>query len=358
METMQATTLGNPLRASSRIPLIGAVILVLIGLACWVVQMVQGFDVLGVGQVISWGLYIAVFFLLASLGSGMLILAVSGDLGILPALKEQRRALLIASIACFIAAGFTILMDLGRPGRVFGMLLSPNFKSMFVYDFYCLALSVILALLCLFKGPGKALAWIAGLAAIAVVLVEGWILTASVGSPLWHNALIPVAFLVEALIAAFALALLANGPSRAGAALRGPLIALLPVSFVLILAELVAGSYFATSEAGQSFSLLASGNLAPLYWGQIILGIALPFVLLLAAGGSGALVRLAAILAILGVFFAKINLLVAGQARPFFGGEAAYAPSLVEIGGLLGGIGLAFLIFILAGMFLPTKERS
>ena len=39
-------------------------VLVVIGLAAWFIQLTQGFGVLGVGQTIVWGVYIAAFFLL------------------------------------------------------------------------------------------------------------------------------------------------------------------------------------------------------------------------------------------------------------------------------------------------------
>ena len=75
-----------------------------------------------------------------------MIFAALADLDVLPGIQgPTRRALLIGAIACFIAAGFAILMDIGKPERVFNMLLSPNFGSMFVWDFFALAAGVIAA---------------------------------------------------------------------------------------------------------------------------------------------------------------------------------------------------------------------
>src|SRR5512139_1182940 len=125
--------------------LIAFAILVVVGLIAWFMQFSQGLDSLGVGQAIVWGVYIAAFFLMAGLGSGLVILAALGDLDVLPGLKTLRRPLLIGAIASYIAAGFAILMDIGKPDRVLNMIFSPNFKSMFVWDFYALALSIILA---------------------------------------------------------------------------------------------------------------------------------------------------------------------------------------------------------------------
>src|SRR5512139_161446 len=103
-------TLAKPQKQSSDLPwLVGLGILALIGLVAWVVQLSQGFSVLGVGQAVAWGAYIGAFFLLAGTGSGFGIIAALADLNVLPALKSQRRALLVGAIAAFVAAGLAIL---------------------------------------------------------------------------------------------------------------------------------------------------------------------------------------------------------------------------------------------------------
>ena len=37
-------------------------VLVVVGLVAWIVQLSQGMSVLGVGQIVVWGMYIAAFF--------------------------------------------------------------------------------------------------------------------------------------------------------------------------------------------------------------------------------------------------------------------------------------------------------
>ena len=66
----------------------------------------------------------------------------------------------------------------------------------------------------------------------------------------------------------------------------------------------------------------------------------------------------AAVLAILGVFITKLDLLVAGQAIPFLGQPVTYMPTLVEVGGVIGAIGLAGLVFVLANRYLPSKAEA
>ena len=66
--------------------LVGMVVLVVIGAIAWGVQLSKGMSVLGINQIITWGIYIAAFFALVGLASGLLILAVLSDMGVLQGL--------------------------------------------------------------------------------------------------------------------------------------------------------------------------------------------------------------------------------------------------------------------------------
>jgi len=349
------TTIASKQKTTSFSPwLIACAVLVVVGLAAWIVQLSQGFDVLGVSQAVSWGVYIAAFFLLAGAGSGLIILAAAADLGWLAALQGQRRMLLTAAIGCFVAAGVMILMDIGKPERVINMILSPNFGSMFVWDFYALALSVVLALVYLYLGPvGKWLPWAAAIVAAAVVIVEGWILSSSAATVMWHSALVPVIFLLEGLVTALALIVLANG--KAAAATTRLLAGLLVAVLALTLIELFTLTNAGEPEQVAGVGLLLGGSLAVYYWGQLLLGLVLPFVLLVWFAANRTAVMAAAILAIIGVFVAKMVLLVAGQALPFMGAQVSYMPSLVELAGVVGMLGLAGLVYLLVNRYLPSK---
>jgi len=347
------TTIASKQKTTNFSPwLIACVVLVVIGLAAWIVQLTQGFDVLGVSQTVSWGVYIAAFFLLAGAGSGLIILAAAADLGWLAALQGQRRMLLTAAIGCFVAAGVMILMDIGKPERVINMVLSPNFGSMFVWDFIALALSVVLALVYLYLGPvGKWLPWAAAIVAAAVVIVEGWILSSSAATVMWHSALVPVIFLLEGLVTALALIVLANGKAAVGRILAVLLVGVLALTLIELFTLTNAGE----PEQVAGVGLLLGGSLAVYYWGQLLLGLVLPFVLLVWAGKNRSAVMAAAILAIIGVFVAKMVLLVAGQALPFMGAQVSYMPSLVELAGVVGMLGLAGLVYLLVNRYLPSK---
>jgi molybdopterin-containing oxidoreductase family membrane subunit len=350
------TTVASTQRKTNDRPwLVGLGVLFVIGIVAWIIQLTQGFGVLGLGQAVTWGTYIAAFFLLVGAGSGLVLLASLGDLGVLPVLKGMRSSLLLGAVGAFAAGAFMIILDVGKPERVLYMLTSPNFKSMFVWDFYTLVVSGVLALVYFYLGPKiKALPWIAAIAAAAVVVIEGFILSVSAATPMWHGAIVPALFLIEGLITAIGIVLAVMNVQVIGRILA----ALLAVVFALTLIEFVSVSYGGDPDIAANYNLLVAGNLAPLFWGQLLLGVVVPFVLLVWFSQNRTAVVAAAVLAILGVFVAKLDLLVAGQAVPFLGQPTAYAPTLVEVGGVLGGLGLAGLVFVLAKRYLPSKAEA
>jgi molybdopterin-containing oxidoreductase family membrane subunit len=336
--------------------LVGLGILVLIGLVAWIVQVTQGFQVVGVNQAVVWGAYIATFFFVAGVGAGLVILAAGADLDVLPALQPLRRSLLLGALGAFVASGFMILMDLGKPQRVFNMLLSPNFTSPFQWDFAALALAVIVTAVYLFVAPkGRWLPILAAVVAALVPVVEGWILSMSVGGTLWHGGLMPVLFVVEALLGATALVLALQPDRSVGAWLRRAVLVLLPVPLALHLFEIASISYAGHVDAQAAVALFLTGRLAPLFWGAVLVGFVLPFVLLAWVHQSRIATIVAAILVIPGVLAVKLVLLTAGQALPFMQAEALYVPTLVEVGGVIGILGLAGLLFVLGRRLVPAK---
>ena len=350
------TTVATTQRKNNDLPwLVGLAVLFVIGIVAWIVQLTQGFAVLGLNQAVTWGTYIAAFFLLVGAGAGLVLLAAFSDLAVLPALKGLRSPLLLGALGAFVAAAFMILLDVGKPERVVFMLSYPNFKSMFVWDFYTLVLAGVLALAYFYLGPKiKLLPWIAAIAAAAVVVVEGFILTVSAATPMWHGAVVPALFLIEGLITAFAIVLIAKNVQVIGRILA----ALLAVVFLLSVVEFVTVSYGGQPDIVANYAVLTAGSLAPLFWGQLLLGVIVPFVLLVWFAQNRTAVIAAGVLAILGVFVTKLDLLVSGQAIPFLGQPVTYVPTLVEMGGVLGGLGLAGLVFVLANRYLPSKAEA
>ena len=119
-----------------------------VGIWGWILQVKNGLGVTGMGDYVSWGLYIAnfVFFVAVSL-VGLLISSVLQLLKISWAKPVSRAAEQIA-IAAVALAGIIIVMDMGRPDRlhhvfIYGRFASPILWDLTVVSTY-LAISVLL----------------------------------------------------------------------------------------------------------------------------------------------------------------------------------------------------------------------
>ena len=127
----------------------------------------------------------------------------------------------------------------------------------------------------------------------------------------------------------------------------------LPVLFLLNVFEMGANLYAGDVDDLFGTNLLLSN---PLFWLMVILGIILPFVLLLLAGKNRTLLIVSGVLVVLGVFVAKTLVLVTGEAISFLQGTATYTPSIVEFAGVIGMVGLAGLLYLLGTRFIPQKK--
>ena len=352
------TTITDTKSRSEYLPwLIVLGVIVTSGLVAWIVQLTKGFDVIGVGHEIVWGIYIAAFFLLLGTGCALVLSVAAGDLGLLPGIEQQRRTLLTFALGMFIAGGIAILMDIGRPARVLNLLFSPQWKSPFIWDFFGLAIVIVVTAVYWFAQPkSKGLSWIAACMASLVIIIEGWILGVLASRPLWHGGLTPVLFFLEALTAGCAFLMVILGQSQGWT--RKVLISLLIITGMVTLLDTVALSFSGPTVAQQAMNLMLNGNLAVLFWMQILLGIVLPVILLTTVPTSRLAVTTAAVLATLGVLLSKLSLLTAGQAIPLMGPAESYAPTVVELGGALGVLALALLLGFLGLRVRPDWAKK
>lgn len=350
------------------------VILILAGLFAWTLQLRQGSAVLGTGQTVVWGLYIAFFFSAIGAGAGALILAALPDTLGQERFRPLSKIAIALALVCFIGGGLTIVLDLGRPERVLTMLLSPNFSSPFVWDFLFLTACVVVAAVYgtfmlrggLKESGRKALGWVAIVAAVGLVTVEGWILAVGNAHPLWHSPLLPLSFLVGGLLGGLALVALVAvvtrvAPSSVGE-LAGYLAAFIVVSAFLLLLEYVTLSYGGAPDVAEPLGALLG---SPLFWVQLVLGVVVPFVMLVLRQVRASAVGLgvAAGLVLAGLVVEKLNWLVAGQSFPLYpvvsGAERGYySASAVEWLVVVGVLALAALLYTLGAKFLPLTAEA
>ena len=117
------------------------------GFYYYVIQLKEGLGVTGMGDYVSWGIYIShfVFFVAASL-VGMLISAVLGLIGY-TWIKPITRIAEIIAVAFSSVAGLVIVTDMGRPDRLANVFLHGRIQSPIVWDITVVTTYMVLSLL-------------------------------------------------------------------------------------------------------------------------------------------------------------------------------------------------------------------
>jgi molybdopterin-containing oxidoreductase family membrane subunit len=120
------------------------------GLFFYIRQLIYGLGVTGMGDIVSWGIYISnfVFFVAISL-VGSLITAVLYLLNIKWRSPLTRIAEIIA-VASIVFAGLIIIVDMGRPDRIFNMFIYGRIQSPIVWDVIVVMTYMTISLLLLY----------------------------------------------------------------------------------------------------------------------------------------------------------------------------------------------------------------
>ena len=137
LNLQEDAVLFKPVESSGKnvriaVAILGAI--AILGLAAWTYQLNTGLTVTGLGRQVFWGIYITNFvFFIGISHAGTLISAI-----LRIAKAEWRRpvtraAELITVLVLFFGVG-SIIIDLGRPDRLFNLIRYANFESPLLWD--------------------------------------------------------------------------------------------------------------------------------------------------------------------------------------------------------------------------------
>ncbi len=360
-------------------------LLTIIGIGCWVYQLMGGLGVTGMSNVNSWGLYICMFMLFVGLSAGGLIVASSAHVFGIESFKPIAKPAVILSTVCICVAAALILVDLGGVQRVWRLFTGPNFTSPLMWDVCIILIYLVINILDLvWMGKGedgkvRKLSYVALPVAILVHSVTAWIFGLQIARA-WYTAIMAPIFVASALDSGLALLLLAlmlldnmglvkleNGLMASLAKLLATFIA---VDAFFILCEVLTMAYPGAGEAA-ALSQMLTGATAPFFWAEIIGGLLVPFVILAAAGNreKRGLVAVASVLVVLGVACKRAWLLFtsfitpnvvggpgittgtltaqSGDATSVWATMGTYAPTAPEALIVVGVIALGALVFVL-----------
>ncbi len=353
------------------------------GIAAWIYELRTGLAATGMRDVVSWGMYIFTFAFFIGLSAGGLIMASSAEVFGIRALRPLSRLGVLSAAACVTVAALMIIPDLGQPFRILNLITHPNWSSPLAWDILIITVYFIFSIIDLAVLQRRAkrssrggrivriLAYVGLPAAILLHSVTAWIFGLQISRPWWNTSLMAPLFVVSAILSGTALVtILALAAERWGGFVlpidtRQWLRGLITVSLFIDL--FFVGSDYVTMLWGNVPAdrsaidlVLPNGPWSWIFWGEWIVGGVLPLGFLLAPrlrrlpGALG----IAAVLACVGVYVFRIELVVIGFVNPLLQyppGNAVgtynpttssfelvgrYSPTWVEYGIVLGLVAL------------------
>lgn len=381
------------------IGIVVAALLTIMGLALWVMQLSGGMVQTGMRNLDSWGLYITMFMFLVGLSAGGLIISSAPRVFGVEGFGGISKIAVWTSICCTVLAIGFVVVDLGQPLRLWELFAYSNLGSPLMWDIIVLSTYLILSVVYLWatlrfeggKGSATSLRVISAIALVCAILVHSvtaWIFGLQQGREMWHTALLGPWFVSSALVCGVALVLVVVIALRKAGYLE------LDQSFVVKMAKLLGVFvcvdlyFFACDLLTEGFpgghgvevvSMLTTGPLAPFFWIEVV-GCALTAIVCFTPKlRTNPLIVAAGLLAIVGIFCKRVQLLVggfqlpnldyAGPVSPYTvtgwesGMTAAYQgmvyfPTPLEFGVTLGVIGLGALLLLVGLKYLPLKPTE
>lgn len=311
-------------RSTRKIALVGIVLLV-VGLIAWIVQLTGGLLAgSNMTNVFLWGLMIAVFAFLVGFGAGSQFVASAIILSGKEELKPLARIAGACGLACVCAAGVAILADLGAIRNAFAMIVGMNPRSPLAWDMIAMCTFIVLSivqLVMIARDARSVKVWavLAGLAALALQIVEGLLFSTQTAHGWWATPIMPVDFLAVAFVSGFALILLiacVKGASSKALAWLGRICAsAIAVHLVLALIDLCLMFFEGTPESAGILAAVGSNIL--LYLVELILPfIAMIMLFLPKNRGQKKPALIASILVIVGIFVHRLMLLFPAYNAP------------------------------------------
>ncbi|MDO4502041.1 MAG: polysulfide reductase NrfD [Coriobacteriia bacterium] len=285
----------------------------------------NGLGVTGMNNSNSWGLYITMFMLFVGLSAGGLIVASSAHVFHIEPFKKVAVPAVIVSLVCICCAGIFVLVDLGGIARVWRIVTGPNLASPLLWDIVVITTYLVinvLDLVWLVKGDHRKVEVLSRVAlpvAILVHSVTAWIFGLQIAKA-WYSAIMAPIFVASACDSGLALLLvslmildkvglfkLEDGLMQS---LAGLLACFIAVDAFFIGCECLTMAYPGAHEA-QALGIMVGGVTAPFFWVEILLGLLVPFCVLVFAKNrkNRKLVTVASVLVILGVFCKRVWLL-------------------------------------------------
>jgi tetrathionate reductase subunit C len=286
----------------------------------------------------SFGPLIALYIFFTGLSAGSFLLStLAYGFGM-----KQYRALSLPSVVTatlmLVVAPVFLLLHVGKPLRSWHLFFYLNPGSPITWGSFLLTLYPLFCLVYMLsilqQKEGAARRWgLLGIPfAVAVHGYTGFILAFCPARPLWHSSMVPLLFLISAMVSGTALMILVfaglcrwrgedlGATKEKGAVFHsmGRILGwLLALDLLMTGVEILIGSV-SGHETRRAVGVFLWGELAPFFLGiEILLGKVIPLILLFhpRLRGLGGLL-LASVLIILGILFMRLDLVRVGELLP------------------------------------------
>lgn len=358
----------------------------LLGIYTFIQTFLQGHWSFGTSNRVPWGIAITMVVLMVGLSAGSLMLSTLAYVFGEEKYKPVSRVTVYLAILLLLGALIVIAAEIGRPERSWQLFLMRNPISMFAINGFLYISYFVLSIAYLwsmFKGNMGLTKALGALAIPWAVLVHGGtgaIFGFIASRALWNSAMFPVLFLVAALVSGVGLLILILVATMKFTrreisedmvvGLGKYLAGFIFIQLFLVAVEGLQKAYFGFETEAVEFLL---ANYGVSFWiVQVFLGMLLPLAILLYPSTRNKLswVIAASVLAVLGVFAERFNIVVPGLALPqrytiegqiqgYFGAAGAYSPTSAELSIVLGVIALLGLLYALGLKYLqllPAKK--
>jgi Ni/Fe-hydrogenase subunit HybB-like protein len=334
----------------------------LVGLNAYARQLAHGLVTTGMGDEVSWGLYIANFAFLVGMAAAVVMM-------VIPAYifkdREMHKVVIFSelyAVAAMIMCLLFIIVDLGRPDRLWHMLPGPGYfnfpGSLLTWDVIVLngylLLNLWVCFYVLYKGFNDekpkpylyvpivfiAIVWAPSIHTITAFLFQGL-----GGRPFWNSGLIAPRFLVSAFAAGPAFMVLVfkflkttgaiNFEEKVIDRIRIIITVSLLINIFLAGSELFAEFYSESAHTihiSHLFGLHGASLLAPWIWGALLLNLLAAVILLSPFRRNPYFLIPACIMIVAGIWTEKgLGFVVPGFIPTPLGDFVQYIPSTNEL---------------------------
>jgi molybdopterin-containing oxidoreductase family membrane subunit len=401
------------------IRMIGYIVLVIattVGLWAMGAKFLDGPINEGTTQLVPWGIWVSGYIFFLGLSAGSFLISTLIYVFGVKQLEEAGPAALVQALGCLVLGGILIVLDAGHPERMYMVLLHFNPTSVMAYMglFYNVYIVIILAEIYLVMRPGfvrnvqsgKRPTWLYRLLSLgstrldprsllrdgkwlmilgilgipAAVIVHGGVGTifaVAKARTNWLGGLFPLLFIVSALASGGALltfltAVFGKLPRERKVKLVS-FLAQLTIGFLLLdalimFSHILTSSYTAIPSGSATDELILVGPYKWVFWiVEVVLGLAIPVFLVAYPKSRNSLgwLGLAGLLVVVGMFGARLTLVIPPQLTPLFDMQLGaysharyaygYAPTISDLLVMLGVFSIGIWMMLGAGKYLPVN---